>query len=124
MGVVEHRPARRDCCGFIPANSITLLHFSVSAVMCLPNPAGKALERCAARLGKPSLILESSSRAALISLLASMVSAGVFLARLMPAQALLSNPTRNPPRNVGRRLQWPRFASAKLAPIRAPDIEG
>jgi len=74
------------------------LPFSVSAVACLPNSAGKPMSAVPPDSASCALISESS-RAALISLLSFlMISAGVFLARLCPPRHCSQTRPNNPPK--------------------------
>ena len=70
----------------MPANLITLPHFSVSSAMSLPKSAGESESAVAPKSASCALIL-GSARAALISLLSlSTISAGVLLGAQMPNQ--------------------------------------
>src|SRR4051794_4967942 len=76
--------------GLIPANLITLPHFSVSSAMSLPKSAADPGSTAPPRSASRAFILGSAS-AALISLLSlSTISAGVFLGAPMPNQELAS----------------------------------
>jgi hypothetical protein len=88
----------------------------------LPNSAGKAHERCAARLGK--LFLDSEfSRAALIFLLSfSMISAGVFLARLCPPRH--SSQTQHKIRTKSGRRAAPPLALLCLGKVGPTALRG
>src|SRR5258705_6451932 len=85
---MSRRPQRQS--GLMPANLITLAHFSVSLAMNLSNSAGDIGKAVAPSSVIRSLILGSVS-AALISLLSlPTISAGVFLGAPMPFHALAS----------------------------------
>src|SRR5262245_54536028 len=76
--------------GLIPANLITLPHFSVSSAMNLPKSAEELANTVAPRSAIRAFI-RGSARPALISLLSlSMISAGVFLGMPTPYQLLAS----------------------------------
>src|SRR5262249_19141933 len=80
----------RDQSGLMPANFITLAHFSVSVTMSLPNsvgePASTVLPMSAIRAFMMGL-----ARAALISLFSlSITSGGVFLRAPIPDTTLAS----------------------------------
>src|SRR5882757_3486130 len=78
--------------GLMPANLITLAHFSVSSAISLPKSAGEPTIGEAPSSESRASIL-GSARAALISLLSrSTISAGVFLGAPMPYHALASKP--------------------------------
>src|SRR5262249_32219039 len=84
------QPVRPGHSGLMPANWITLPHFSVSSAMSLPKSAGEPPSAVPPRSASCALILGSSS-AALVSLLSfSTISAGVFLGAPIPHQALAS----------------------------------
>src|SRR5262245_4977285 len=75
-------------CGLMPANLITLPHFSVSSTISLPNWAGDPGSGVPPRSASRALILGSAS-ATLISLFSfSTMSAGVFLGAPTPVQKL------------------------------------
>src|SRR5262245_40432414 len=74
----------------MPANLITLAHFSVSLAMSLPKSAGEPVSPVLPSSARRSLILGSAS-AALISLLSlSMTSVGVLLGAPTPKKLLAS----------------------------------
>ena len=74
----------------MPANLITLPHFSVSSAMSLPKSAGEPASTVPPRSASRAFIL-GSARPALISLLSlSMISAGVSFGAPRPNQALAS----------------------------------
>src|SRR5262249_24383128 len=76
----------------MPANLITLAHFSVSAAMSLPQSVGESASGVPPKSASRALSLESA-RPALISLLSfSTISAGVDFGAAMPAQQLASEP--------------------------------
>ena len=80
--------------GLMPANWITLAHFSVSAAMKFANSAGEL-----ANTGEPKSAIRAlifgSARAALISLLSlSTISVGVFLGAPTPYQEFASTSPR------------------------------
>src|SRR5262245_45003956 len=85
----EVMECQRDHSGLMPADLITLAHFSVSSAISLPNSAGdpgSATPRSARR----TFIL-GSARAALTSLLScSTISAGVFLGTPTPYHVVAS----------------------------------
>src|SRR4029077_21270278 len=77
-------------CGLMPANLITLPHFSVSSTISLPNWAGDPGSGVPPRSARRALILGSAS-AALTSLLSlSTMSVGVFLGTPTPYHWLVS----------------------------------
>src|SRR6516165_5087971 len=81
---------RADHSALMPANLITLAHFSVSAAMCLPKSVGGPPNGVAPRSASRACIL-GSDRAALIALLrVSITSAGVLLGAQKPPQKLAS----------------------------------
>src|SRR5262245_61321624 len=87
---VRGRPARRQPVhsALMPANLITLAHFSVSSAMSLPKSAGEPAITVPPSSAIRALIL-GSARAALISLLSRLtISAGVFVGAPTPNQAL------------------------------------
>src|SRR5947209_5547966 len=74
----------------MPADLITLAHFSVSPAMSLPKSAGEPGSTVPPRSASRAFIL-GSARAALISLLSfPMISAGVFLGTPRPNHWLAS----------------------------------
>jgi len=74
----------------MPANLITLAHFSVSSAINLPNTAGDPGSATLPRSARRAFIL-GSARAALTSLLSlSTISAGVFLGAPIPYNELAS----------------------------------
>src|SRR5215471_4281624 len=76
--------------GLMPADLITLPHFSVSSAISLAKSAGEPGRTVAPRSASRAVIL-GSARAALISLLSlSTISIGVFLGAPMPNQKLAS----------------------------------
>src|SRR5262249_6924226 len=76
--------------GLMPANFITLAHFSVSSAMNLPKSAGEPTIIVPPRSASFASSL-ASARPALTSLLSlSMISGGVFLGAPMPNHALAS----------------------------------
>ena len=80
-------PASSGHCGLMPANLITLAHFSVSSAMNLVNSPGEVENDMAPRSASRALIL-GSMRAALTSLLRrSTISAGVALGAAKPTPA-------------------------------------
>src|SRR5262245_2917939 len=87
--VMEYRSEFWDHSGLMPADLITLAHFSVSSAISFPNSAGdpgSATPRSARR----TFIL-GSARAALTSLLScSTISAGVFLGTPTPYHVVAS----------------------------------
>src|SRR5262245_3800257 len=81
---------RADHSGFMPANLITLAHFSVSSAMSFPKSAGEPGSTVPPRSARRALIL-GSSRAALTSLLSlSTILAGVFLGTPTPYHVVAS----------------------------------
>src|SRR5262249_20291566 len=81
---------RADHSGFMPANLITLPHFSVSSAMSLPKSACDPGSTVPPRSARRALIL-GSSRAALTSLLSlSTILAGVFLGTPTPYHVVAS----------------------------------
>src|SRR5262249_49020798 len=79
-----------DHSALMPADLITLAHFSVSAAMCLPKSVGEPPNGVAPRSASRACIL-GSDRAALIALLrVSITSAGVLLGAQKPPQKLAS----------------------------------
>src|SRR6266478_9986600 len=79
-----------DYSGLMPANLITLAHFSVSSAMNFPNSAGEPANTSHPRSARRPFIV-GSARAALISLLSfSMISVGVALGAPIPYQPLAS----------------------------------
>src|SRR5262245_24207368 len=82
--------SRTDHSGLMPADLITLAHFSVSAAISLPKSAGEP----GSTVPPPSarrLLSSGSERPALISLLSfSTISAGVAFGAPTPNQALAS----------------------------------
>src|SRR5947208_2993142 len=84
------RLLKQPHCGLMPANLITLAHFSVSSAISFPNSAGDPGSATPPRSASRAFML-GSARAALISLLSvSMISAGVFLGAPRPITALAS----------------------------------
>src|SRR5262245_26022094 len=80
--------------GVMPADVITLAHFSVSSAMNLPKSAGDPARTVPPCSAIRALIVRSA-RPALISLLSvSTISAGVFLGAPTPNQMLASYPGR------------------------------
>jgi hypothetical protein len=78
--------ASRDHSGLMPANLITLAHFSISSATSLPKSVGEPVSTVPPRSAIRAFML-GSARAALISLLSvSMISAGVFLGAPRPNQ--------------------------------------
>ena len=76
--------------GLMPADLITLAHFSVSSAMSLPKSAGEPDNAVPPRSTRRALIL-GSARPALISLLRlSMILETVFLGAPIPNQPLAS----------------------------------
>src|SRR5262244_2666028 len=74
--------------GLMPANLITLPHFSVSSAISLPNSAGEPGSPVAPKSAKRALIM-GSARPAFTSLLSiSMIAAGVFFGAPKPSHAL------------------------------------
>ena len=74
----------------MPANLITLAHFSVSSAMSVPKSAGEPERTVPPRSANRALIV-GLARAALISLLTlPMISAGVFLGAPRPNTELAS----------------------------------
>src|SRR5262245_54723396 len=85
---IEEYSARQS--GLMPANLITLLHFSVSSAMCFAKPAGDSASIVPPSSASRALIL-GSKRPALISLLSlSTISGGVLLGAPIPCQPLPS----------------------------------
>src|SRR5262249_52739665 len=83
----------------MPANLITLAHFSVSSAISFPNSAGDPGSATPPRSAGRAVIL-GSSRGALTSLLSvSMILAGVFLGAPIPYQKLASYPARTRPQS-------------------------
>src|SRR5262249_33088525 len=81
----------------MPANLITLAHFSVSSAISFPKSAGDPGSATPPRSARRAFIL-GSSRAALTSLLSlSTISAGVALGAPRPDQLLASYPGTNSP---------------------------
>src|SRR5262249_23270904 len=81
----------------MPANLITLTHFSVSSAISFPKSAGDPGSATPPRSARRAFIL-GSSRAALTSLLSlSTISAGVALGAPRPDQLLASYPGTNSP---------------------------
>src|SRR5262245_28782957 len=81
---------RADHSGLMPADLITLPHFSVSSAMSLPKSAGESASTSPPRSASRVFSL-GSARAALISLLSlSMIAEGVFLGAPTPNQPLAS----------------------------------
>src|SRR5262249_45586301 len=81
---------RADHSGLMPANWITLPHFSFSAEMCLRKWAGEPTGGVPPRSASFAFIF-GSARAALMSLLSlSTISTGVALGAPMPSHALAS----------------------------------
>src|SRR5438128_1743929 len=81
----------------MPANLITLPHFSVSSVISLPKSPGEPRSRVPPNSASRALIL-GSVRTALISLLSlSTISAGVPVGAPAPHQELASYPGRKSP---------------------------
>src|SRR5215472_16312619 len=79
---------RADHSALMPANLITLAHFSVSSAMSLPKSAGEPASTVPPRSARRAFIV-GSSRATLISRLSlSTISVGVFLGAAMPYSAL------------------------------------
>src|SRR5882724_4356627 len=90
-----------DHSGLMPANLITLPHFSVSSAMSFPKSAGEPPSTVPSRSAIRALIL-GSARPALISLLSlSTISGGVFLGTPSPYTKLASKPGKKSP-TVGR----------------------
>src|SRR5262249_44795679 len=86
-GTLRPRP---NYCGLIPANLITLAHFSVSSAIILASSAGDAVSGSPPRSARRAFIL-GSWRAALPSLLSfSTISAGVAFGAPTPNQPLAS----------------------------------
>src|SRR5262249_39795898 len=90
-GVTEYSAGiASDHSALMPADLITLAHFSVSSVMCLPKSVGEPPKGVAPRSASRACIL-GSDRAALIALLrVSITSAGVLLGAQKPPQKLAS----------------------------------
>src|SRR5262245_44342144 len=81
---------RLDHCGWMPANLITLAHFSVSSAMSLPKPAGETTSGVPPKSASRACSL-GSARLALISLLSrSTISAGVAFGAPTPNQPVAS----------------------------------
>src|SRR5262249_15338759 len=81
---------RADHSALMPADLITLRHFSVSSAMSLPKSAGEPASAVPPRSASRAFML-GSARAALTSLLSlSTISVGVFLGAPMPVQKLAS----------------------------------
>src|SRR6478752_5331325 len=79
-----------DHSGLMPANLISLAHFSVSSAMNFPNSAGEPANTLHPRSARRPFIV-GSERAALISLLIfSIISVGVALGAPIPYQPLAS----------------------------------
>ena len=91
------RPASSTYSGLLPANFTTLLHFSISSAMSLPNSAGE-LTNGVAPMSEIRAFILGSVRAALNSLLSlSTISMGVFMGAPTPNQAVTSKPgTKSP----------------------------
>src|SRR3989442_1145911 len=87
----------QDHPGLMPANLVTLAHFSVSSATNLPKSAGVIGIGLASKSANRPFIV-GSARAALISLLSfSTISAGVFLGAPTPYHTLASYPgTKSP----------------------------
>src|SRR5262249_16441521 len=90
-GVTEYSAGiASDHSALMPADLITLAHFSVSAAMCLPKSVGGPPNGVAPRSASRACIL-ASDKAALIALLrVSITSAGVLLGAQKPPQKLAS----------------------------------
>jgi len=83
---------RRDHCGLMPANLITLAHFAVSSAMRLPKSAGEPANAVLPMSARRAFVL-GSARPALISWFKlPMISMGVSLGTPMPLTILASNP--------------------------------
>src|SRR4029079_5462402 len=83
---------RQNHFGWIPANLITLPHFSVSSAMSLPKSAGEPGSTVPPRSAKRAFKL-ASARTALISTVSlSMNPDGVFFGACTPTHWLPSNP--------------------------------
>src|SRR2546430_10363046 len=79
-----------DHSGLMPANLITLPHFSVSSAINFPKPAGESASTVPPRSAS-RVFSSGSASAALTSLLSfSTISVGVFLGAPMPYQLLAS----------------------------------
>src|SRR4029453_4196321 len=88
---------RADHSALMPADLITLAHFSVSSAMSLPKSAGVPGRTVPPRAASRALIL-GSARPALISLLSLLItSAGVSFGAPIPNQLLASYPGKNSP---------------------------
>src|SRR5262249_53420634 len=88
--VMEYRSELPDHSGLMPADLITLAHFSVSSAISLLKSAGEPASPVPPRSASRALML-GSARPALISLLSlSTISAGVFLGAPIPYQTLAS----------------------------------
>src|SRR5262249_2087968 len=86
----QHRPGRIDHSGLMPANLITLPHFSISSAMSFAKSAGDPPRAVPPRSVSRALFL-GSLRAALISLLSlSIISTGVRLGTPTPSATLAS----------------------------------
>ena len=87
---MEYRPRLPVHSDLMPANWITLAHFSVSSAISLPKSLGEPGSVVAPRSASRALNL-GSARPALISLLSfSTISAGVALGAQTPNQLLAS----------------------------------
>src|SRR5262245_8931616 len=94
--VMEYRSEFPDHSGLIPADWITLAHFSVSSAMSLPKSAGEPASTVPPRVSVRRALILGSARPALISLLSlSTMSAGVFLGAPTPKKVLASWPGTN-----------------------------
>src|SRR5262245_24579797 len=81
---------QRDHSGLMPANLITLAHFSVSSAMNFPNSGGVIGIGTPPRSASRALIVGSARPALIASLSLSTISAGVFLGTPTPYQKLAS----------------------------------
>src|SRR5262245_14203875 len=90
-GVTEYSARiASDHSALMPANLITLAHFSVSAAMCLPKSVGGPPNGVAPMSASRACILGSDRAALIAPLRVSITSAGVLLGAQKPPQKLAS----------------------------------
>ena len=121
---MECRRGRTRHSGLMPANLITLPHFSVSSAMSLPKSAGEPASTVPPRSASRALIL-GSARPALISLLSlSTISAGVFLGAPtpIPRARLVARHEIAHGRDVRQRLRARRGGHRQRAQLAGPDV--
>src|SRR5580704_3884915 len=90
LRLTENMECLADHSGLMPADLITLAHFSVSSTMSLPKSAGEPESTVPPKSASRAFILGSATTAliSLFSLL--MIAAGVFLGAPTPCQLLAS----------------------------------